>query len=121
MRARSTIRHTLLGFYPYGYARHSSSFEGGMRPGSYATPLERPIMNARAAQQGLASLRSEPPDAYYLVRPDPGTAIQGPRMVLPVVRFQGWRPILRLGLGREARFRFGTGRGTVSGPFAIPR
>jgi len=120
--ARGAIHYTQEGdeFIHYGFARHAESFEGGVRPGGYATPSDGTIMTARTATQRLALPRSAPPDSYYVARPALGTPIQGPRRVLPILRFEGWHPIFRIGLGREVIFPQGTRAGSVLGPYGLP-
>jgi RHS repeat-associated protein len=121
--ARTALHYTQEGdeFIHYGFARHAESFKGGIRPGGFATPSEGTIMTASTAQQRLALPRSALPDAYYIVRPAPGTPTQGPRRVLPLFKLEGWRPIFRIGLGEEVVFPEGTHPGSVSGPYWLPQ
>ncbi|MCI0561218.1 MAG: hypothetical protein MN733_22255 [Nitrososphaera sp.] len=115
-QARSAIRYTEAGdeFLHYGYADQASLFDDGMRSPSYATPNNGNILPPNSAANRLALDTLDLPDSYYIIRPNPGTAIQGPRPISPIIRFRP--PFFRPGFGTEVRFPNGTGPGSVSGP-----
>jgi hypothetical protein len=118
-KARSAIRYTEAGdeFVHYGFARDKPKFDDGLFEGSFAQPNNGSIMSPANATNRLGLPRAEMPDSYYLVRPAPGTAIQGPRPVSPVIKFRP--PLFRHGFGTEVRFPNGTGPGTVVGHFSL--
>jgi RHS repeat-associated protein len=109
--AISTLRRTRAGenFTHYGYSEHAASFEGGLRPGSYATSASD--LSGSQAHSGLALPHAAPPDAAYTVSPPEGTWIE----VNPITRADFGQP----GGLPEVFFPFGTGPGTVSGPLPV--
>ena len=109
--ALSTYRMTTEGetFYHYGYAENAAGFEGGLRPGGFATSAGD--LSGAEAQSGLALPHATPPNAVYTVTPEPGTWIR----VNPVTESQFGQP----GGLPEYQFPGGTGPGTVSPPTPI--
>jgi hypothetical protein len=103
----SIFRQTQPGetYYHYGYKAQAPSFEGGIKPGGYATP--DPNLSGAGAQRMLKLPPGPPRDGIYPVQPKPGTAIIGPKPVPG-------------GSGIEVIFPNGTGPGTVTGPGTIP-
>ena len=93
-------------FFHYGYAEDAVNFQGGLRPGGFATP--NPNLSGQGAQ-GVLNLAPGrvPRNAMYPVQPVPGTPIIGPR---PVVG----------GSGYEVLFPNGTAPGTIGPPTAVP-
>jgi hypothetical protein len=74
--AVSPYRVTTAGetFYHYGYAENAAGFQGGLRPGGFATSLGD--LTGAGVQSGLALPRpTAPPNAVYTVTPQPGTWI----------------------------------------------
>jgi RHS repeat-associated protein len=109
--ALSTYRMTTEGetFYHYGNAENAASFEGGLRPGGFATSAGD--LSGTEAQSGLALPQATPPNAVYTVTPQPGTWVR----VNPVTTPQFGQP----GGLSEFQFPGGTGPGTVSLPTPI--
>ena len=97
-------------FSHYGYAENAASFQGGLRPGGFATSVGD--LSGAGAQSGLALPRAVPPNAVYTVTPEAGTWIRAN----PVTRPQFCQP----GGLPEYQFPGGTGPGTVSPPRPIP-
>lgn len=109
--ALSTFRQTQPGetFYHYGYTQHAAGFQGGLRPGGFATANSG--LTGSAAQQGLALPHATPPNAMYIIRPAPGTPVR----VNPVTRPDFGQP----GGLPEFQFPMGTTPGSASGPIPI--
>jgi len=101
-------------FRHYGYAEDAAKFQGGLRPGSYATHNRGRPMHGPTAQNRLALPNEAPPNAYYKVRVGPETPVGGPRPVSPTAIPP------RAGGGIEYTFPRGTSPGSVEGPFLIP-
>ena len=102
-------------FRHYGYAEDAIKFEGGLKPGSYATHGRGRPMHGKTAQEKLALPHETPPDAYYKVRVGTET---------PVIEHGTVRATdvpKRPGGGIEYTFPEGTPSGSVNGPFPIPR
>ena len=98
-------------FFHYGYADSAASFEGGLRPGGFATSIGD--LSGAEAQSGLALPRpTAPPNAVYTVTPQSGTWIRVNPVAEPLFGQPGGLP--------EFQFPGGTGPGTVSGPTLIP-
>jgi hypothetical protein len=108
----STPQYTL--YRHYGYAADAALFEGGLRPGSYATTADGVPMTGAVAQDRLALPHAAPPDAYYNVHAPVGTPVIGPTIVQPTITPP------RSGGGIEFIFPEGTPPGTVFGPVPIP-
>jgi len=111
--ALSPYRMTTAGetFSHYGYADSAASFEGGLRPGGFATSSGD--LSGAEAQSGLALPRpTAPPNAVYTVTPQPGTWIRANPVAEPLFGQPGGLP--------EFQFPGGTGPGTVFGPMPIP-
>lgn len=100
-------------FRHYGYAEDAAKFEGGLRPGGYATHNQGRPMHGLTAQDRLALPHKAPPNAYYKVRVGPETPVNGPGPVPhTIVPPRG-------GGGIEYTFPKGTPAGSVEGPFPI--
>jgi RHS repeat-associated protein len=111
--AVSPYRMTTAGetFSHYGYADSAASFEGGLRPGGFATSVGD--LSGAEAQSGLALPRpTAPPNAVYTVTPQPGTWVRVNPVTAPQFGQPGGLP--------EFQFPGGTGPGTVSPPRLIP-
>jgi len=106
-KTTQTFRH-------YGYAKDASKFEGGLRPGTFATHARGHPMHGTTAQQKLALPHKASPDAYYKVRVGSDVPIRGPGAV------QSTQTPIRPGGGIEYVFPGGTPPGSVEGPFLIP-
>lgn len=106
-RGTQTFRH-------YGYAEDAAKFEGGLRPGGYATHNRGRPMHGQTAQDRLALPHEAPPNAYYKIRVGPETPVTGPGPVAPTTVPP------RGGGGIEYTFPRGTPPGSVEGPFLIP-
>lgn len=100
-------------FRHYGYAEDAAKFEGGLRPGSYATHAKGRPMDGTTAQQKLALPHAMPPNAYYKVRVEPDVPVNGPGPV------QQTQVPIRSGGGIEYTFPNGTPPGSVKGPYRI--
>jgi RHS repeat-associated protein len=100
-------------FRHYGYAEDAAKFEGGLKPGGYATQAHGRPMGGGTAQERLALPHEAPPNAYYKIRVGTETPIQGPSPVRPT----DIPP--RTGGGIEYYFPEGTPPGSVEGPFLI--
>jgi hypothetical protein len=107
----STMRYTGEGetFYHYGYSEQAAGFEGGLRPGGFATSSGE--LSGVEAQKGLALPRENPPNAVYSISPKPGTLIRVNPVAEPLFGRPGGLP--------ELQFPFGTESGTVSSPILI--
>lgn len=85
--------------------------QGGLRPGTYAAPASEGIL----AQAELSVLKGKynlpsptiPRKVYHLINPVSNDWIIGPKPVLG-------------GTGSEVIFPFGTGPGTIIGPYQVP-
>ncbi len=122
-QGRSAVRLTEAGetFRHYGYAEQAANFEDGLRPGGFAAPSSESIVSGRVALQRYAlPPKSSAPNSYYVVEPPPGTAIIGPRRVMPRLWRDGWKPVPRFPNGMEVKFPEGTPPGSVSGPWPLP-
>ena len=111
--ALSPYRMTRAGetFSHYGYAENAASFQGGLRPGGFATSAGN--LSGVEAQSGLALPRpTVPPNAVYTVTPEAGTWIRANPVTRPQFGQPGGLP--------EYQFPGGTGPGTVSPPRLIP-
>jgi RHS repeat-associated protein len=110
--ALSPYRVTTPGesFSHYGFAENAPNFEGGLRPGGFATPIGD--LSGAEAQSGLALPQATPPNAVYTVTPQPGTWIRVNPVTAPQFGQPGGLP--------EVQFPGGTGPGTVSPPRPIP-
>ncbi|MGA2801001.1 MAG: hypothetical protein ABSE97_01300 [Verrucomicrobiota bacterium] len=111
--ALSPYRMTTAGetFSHYGYAENAAGFEGGLRPGGFATSVGD--LSGAEAQSGLALPAGRPiPNAVYTVSPTPGTWIRVNPVAEPLFGRPGGLP--------EYQFPGGTGPGTVSQPRLIP-
>lgn len=106
-RGTQTFRH-------YGYAEDAAKFEGGLRPGGFATHNRGRPMHGQTAQDRLALPHEAPPNAYYKVRVGPETPVTGPGPVSSTTVPP------RGGGGIEYTFPRGTPPGSVEGPFPIP-
>jgi len=110
--ALSPYRMTTAGetFFHYGYTDSAASFEGGLRPGGFATSVGD--LSGAEAQSGLALPRpTAPPNAVYTVTPQPGTWIRVNPVAEPLFGQPGGLP--------EFQFPGGTAPGTVSLPMPI--
>jgi hypothetical protein len=54
-------------FRHYGCAEDAAKFEGGLRPGGYATHNQGRPMHGLTAQDRLALPHKAPPNAYYTI------------------------------------------------------
>lgn len=110
--ALSPYRMTTAGetFSHYGYAEQAASFQGGLRPGGFATSVGD--ITGAEAQSGLALPHATPPNAVYTVTPQPGTWIRANPVASPQFGQPGGLP--------EFQFPGGTGPGTVSLPRRLP-
>jgi Concanavalin A-like lectin/glucanases superfamily/Domain of unknown function (DUF2341)/NHL repeat len=104
-------------YFHYGYSSQAAGFGGGLWPGSFATTI--PGLTGAQAKSGLALYnKPAPPDAMYIVTPEPCTPIIGPTPAEPQVdQFTG--QTLPGGLP-EVQFPVGTGPGTVGPPIPLP-
>jgi len=110
--ALSTFRYTSEGetFFHYAYAENIANFRNGLRPGAFATTVEK--LSGKEAQNGLALPAGRPiPNAVYKIYPQPGTLIKGNPVAEPLFGRPGGLP--------EYQFPLGTGPGTVSEPTLI--
>jgi hypothetical protein len=112
--ARNSAERELRTYRHYGYAEDASKFEGGLRPGGYATHSRGRPMTGASAQVRLALPHERPPNAYYKITVGPGVRVVGPGPVRPTAIPS------RQGGGTEYVFPDGTPPGSVEGPFAIP-
>jgi RHS repeat-associated protein len=111
--ALSTYRQTSPGetYFHYGQLKDAPKFEAGLRPGGFATTAGG--LTGAEAKSGLALPHTDPPNAVYVVMPQPGTMIRiNPRTAPKYGQFGGLP---------EVEFPLGTGSGTVSGPQSIPK
>ncbi len=97
-------------YYHYGYTSQAASFGGGLWPGSYATTVGG--LTGAEAKSGLALPHEAPPDAVYVVTPEPCTPVTEPTPAEPKFGQPGGLP--------EVQFPEGTGPGTVGPPIPIP-
>lgn len=110
--ALSPYRMTTAGetFSHYGYAEQAANFQGGLRPGGFATSIGD--LTGAEAQSGLALRHATPPNAVYTVTPQPGTWVRANPVTAPQFGQPGGLP--------EFQFPGGTGPGTVSPPRLLP-
>ena len=94
----------------YGYAEQAANFQGGLRPGGFATSVGD--LSGAEAQSGLSLRHATPPNAVYTVTPQPGTWVRVNPVTAPQFGQPGGLP--------EFQFPGGTGPGTVSPPRLIP-
>jgi len=110
--ALSTYRKTTAGetFQHYGYKQQAANFQGGLRPGGFATTADG--LTGVKARSGLSLPHATPPNAVYTVTPQAGTVVR----VNPITKAEFGQP----GGLPEFQFPNGTGAGTVSGPRTLP-
>jgi RHS repeat-associated protein len=109
-----------IGFSEEGevYIHYGPEFDAqnGLKPGSHANPLDTsPLAQSGPEAQDFNNLPRDrpPPTSYYIVKPTPNTPRTVPATVMPAYG----RDVP--GLRTETLFPFGTGAGTVKGPFPI--
>jgi RHS repeat-associated protein len=102
--ALGTYRVTSEGetFYHYGYVENAANFEGGLRPGGFATSAGD--LSGAEAQSGLALPAGRPmPNSVYTISPNTGTWIRVNPVAEPLFGQPGGLP--------EYQFPLGTGPG----------